>query len=261
MCVLSVAGSDSGGGAGIQADLKTFHSLGVYGATIITALTAQNTVGVQKAVAVEPELVKAQFDAVFNDLNISALKTGMLANSEVIKAVVEKLREQKVPWVVIDPVLAATSGDLLLEKEAVSTVIKELIPIGNIITPNIPEAEILTGIKIDNFKHLEQAALKILGYGADYVLIKGGHASGDAVDYLFNKEKCHRFSAARVGQGSLHGTGCTLSAAICAYLSKTDDLVKSVQLAKNYVTRAINECFSVGKGSKVLNHWYPKRES
>ncbi|ACB86047.1 bifunctional hydroxymethylpyrimidine kinase/phosphomethylpyrimidine kinase [Natranaerobius thermophilus] len=253
--VMTIAGSDSGGGAGIQADLKTFQSIGVFGTTVLTGVTAQNTAGVQNAVHLESSLVAEQFKSVAEDMEISAVKTGMLSNAQIIETVSDNLASFSTkPWIVIDPVLAATSGDLLLERQAVSTLLEKLIPISDIITPNIPEAEILTGINIDHSKDLQKAAHKLKEAGAKSVLIKGGHTSGNATDHFFWEDEYHTFSAERVGVGSLHGTGCTLGSAICAYLSKTDDLLTSIKLAKKYVTQAINNSFTIGEGSKVLLH-------
>ncbi|OWZ82665.1 bifunctional hydroxymethylpyrimidine kinase/phosphomethylpyrimidine kinase [Natranaerobius trueperi] len=251
--VMSIAGSDSGGGAGIQADLKTFQSLGVFGTTVITGVTAQNTVGVQNAVHIEPSLVAAQFESVAKDMEISAVKTGMLSNAQIVETVSDNIASFPTkPWIVIDPVLAATSVDLLLERQAVSILLEKLIPISDIITPNIPEAEILTDIKIEHSKDLQKVAYKLMETGAKSVLIKGGHSSGKATDHFFWKDEYHTFSAERVGIGSLHGTGCTLGSAICAYLSKTNDLLTSIRFAKKYVTQAINNSFIIGEGSKVL---------
>ncbi|OWZ84619.1 bifunctional hydroxymethylpyrimidine kinase/phosphomethylpyrimidine kinase [Natranaerobius trueperi] len=252
--VLTVAGSDSGGGAGIQADLKTFQSLGVFGTSAITAVTAQNTSRVMDVKSLEGDFVSSQIDAVANDMNITALKTGMLANEENVHIVSKKITQYNFSWCVIDPVLVATSGDVLLTQRALETVKEQLVPKCDIITPNLPETEILTGIKINGYNDIEKAAMMLRGQGAGSVLIKGGHGKGEAVDYLFYDQGMIKLTATRIGVGSLHGTGCTLSAAICAYLGQGYELISSVDKAKKYITKAIKNSFVVGEGSRVLSH-------
>ncbi len=252
---MTIAGSDSGGGAGIQADLKTFQSLGVFGTTVITSVTAQNTCGLKGVNTLDDEFVGQQIDAVANDMNVSAVKTGMLANGEIIKRVAQKISEHKFPWVVVDPVMVATSGDLLLEEEAIDIMKSKLFPYSHIVTPNIPEAETLAEMPIKDQMDMDKAAQKIKKMGVDYVLIKGGHSKKEAEDHLFFGESFQKLSAPRIGKVSLHGTGCTMAAAICAYLAQGQSILTSVTRAKEYVTRAIETGFAVGQCSNVLNHW------
>ncbi len=251
---LTIAGSDSGGGAGIQADLKTFYAQGVFGTSAITAVTAQNTQGVAAVKNMESEFVGQQIDALAEDMNISSIKTGMLSNTSIIKEVAKKIKQHNFSNIVVDPVLVATSGDLLLEREAVKTMKEELLPLCDILTPNIPETETLTGITIKEKQDIETAGNRLLEMGVNSVLVKGGHGSEEAEDHLFYKNQHKIVTAPRVGAGTLHGTGCTMSAAICARLALREDMISAVTEAKQYITRAINESFAVGNGSVVLNH-------
>jgi hydroxymethylpyrimidine/phosphomethylpyrimidine kinase len=253
---LTIAGSDSGAGAGIQADLKTFAALGVYGASAITAITAQNTVGVTRVLAMTPDLVAAQIDAVLDDIGAHALKTGMLANAAIIKAVAEKIHEHRLKNLVVDPVMVATSGDLLIEKSAVAALRSLLIPLAAVITPNIPEAEEVTGMELRATKDIEEAARRIVAMGARAVVIKGGHRKGPAVDLFFDRKQFREFTAARVRTKNTHGTGCTFSAAIAAYLARGETLEKAVLLAKRYITRAIQAGFTVGRGHSPVHHFH-----
>ena len=253
---LTIAGSDSGAGAGIQADLKTFAALGVYGTSAITAITAQNTVGVTQVLALSPKLVAAQIDAVVEDIGAQAAKTGMLANRAIIEAVAKKISEHRLKNLVVDPVMVATSGDLLIKKSAVSALRSCLIPLAMVATPNIPEAEELTGMKLRTDEDIEDAARCIVKLGAKSVVIKGGHRKGPAVDLFFDGRNFHALNAPRIRTQNTHGTGCTFSAAIAAYLAKGEALNRAVRLAKLYITAAIRAGFTVGAGHSPVHHFY-----
>ena len=253
--VLTIAGSDSGGGAGIQADLKTMTSFKVYGASVITAVTAQNTLGVQGVEEVSAQFVKQQLDSVCSDLNFEALKTGMLANAEIIAAVVTKLKEYDLPNLVIDPVMVATSGDLLLVEEAVETLRDQLIPLAKVITPNLNEAKVLLGEELESELELEELAERLYQLGSDYVLVKGGHQKEEvARDLLYDGQEFIEFTAARVDTTDTHGTGCTLSAAIASNLAVGYSVVEAVERSKEFITTAIREGCPVGAGNNPVNH-------
>ncbi len=259
---LTIAGSDSSGGAGIQADLKSFAALRVYGASVVTALTAQNTTGVQGVHAVPPDFIAAQIDSVFSDLKVGAVKIGMLPSPEVIRAVAESLRRHAptIP-VVLDPVMIAASGDRLISEEAVETLRAELMPLADVVTPNLPEAATLLGEP--EAGHENEAvgqARRLLERGARAVLIKGGHGEGrESVDHLLGRDgTVRRFAAPRIETRNNHGTGCTLSAAVAAGLARGLGLVEAVGHAKTYVTEAIRAADSipVGHGHGPLHHFY-----
>ncbi len=257
---LTIAGSDSSGGAGIQADLKTFAALGVYGATVITALTAQNTLGVAAIHDVPAEFIAAQIDAVFSDLDIAAVKIGMLSQVEAIEEVAAGLIRHKASNVVLDPVMVATSGARLLAPDAIEALRSALIRRALVVTPNLPEAAALTGASLaHNEAEMEVQAREILTLGARNVLIKGGHGDGaDSVDLLIGHGEVVRLSAKRIDTRNTHGTGCTLSSAIAAGLAKGLDLVAAVREAKTYVTAAIAAAdqLHIGHGHGPLNHFY-----
>lgn len=253
---LTIAGSDSGAGAGIQADLKTFAAFGVYGTSVITAITAQNTVGVTQIMELSPDLVAAQIDAVIQDIGTHALKTGMLANSAIIEIVSGKIREYRLENIVVDPVMVAKGGDLLLRQEAIETLRSRLIPLATIVTPNLPEAAQLTGIQGTKTKEIKEAAKRIIAMGARSVVIKGGHRKGPATDLFYDGEKFHELSAPRVRTLHTHGTGCTFSAAIAANLAKGEELEKAVILAKRYISQAIRRGFAIGSGHSPVHHFY-----
>jgi len=253
---LTIAGSDSGGGAGIQADLKTFAALGVYGTSAITAITAQNTVGVTRVFALNPTLVGAQIDAIMDDIGAHALKTGMLANAAIIETVANRIRQRRLKNVVVDPVMVATSGDLLIKKNAVAALRALLMPLAAVATPNIPEAEELTGLRLRCPEDIEEAARQIVAMGAKAVVIKGGHLKGPAIDLFFDGEKFVALSAPRVRTKNTHGTGCTFSAAIAAYLAQGENLETAVRAAKRYITAAIRAGFSVGAGHGPVHHFH-----
>ena len=257
---LTIAGSDSSGGAGIQADLKAFTALGVYGASVITALTAQNTQGVAGILDVPPDFIAAQIDAVFSDLDIAAVKIGMLSRTAAIEAVARGLTRHKAQNIVLDPVMVATLGDKLLAPDAVGALRRLLIPRALIVTPNLPEAAALTGASVArNEREMEIQARQILELGARNVLIKGGHGEGeDSVDLLVGQGDVIRLAAKRIATKNTHGTGCTLSSAIAAGLAKGADLVTAVQDAKTYVTAAIAAAdrLQVGHGHGPLHHFH-----
>ena len=253
---LTIAGSDSGAGAGIQADLKTFAALGVYGTSAITAITAQNTRGVSDIVELNPKIVAAQIDAVIDDIGAQAVKTGMLANAAIIEAVAEKLQQHKLANVVVDPVMVATSGDLLLEKNAVSALRSLLIPLATVVTPNIPEANQLAGLTISNARDMRRAAQRIVDLGAQSVMIKGGHRRGPATDLFFDGNKFRQLRAPRIRTTHTHGTGCTLSAAMAAYLARGEKLESAIMHAKTYITTAIRKGFAVGSGHSPVHHFF-----
>lgn len=259
---LTIAGSDSSGGAGIQADLKTFAALRVYGASVITALTAQNTRGVQAIHDVPPDFVAAQIEAVFSDLAVAAVKIGMLSHPDTIRAVAEGLRRHAATLpVVLDPVMVATSGDRLISEEAVAALREELMPLATVITPNLPEAATLLGEAVAATENEAVGqARRLLALGAHAVLIKGGHAEGtESVDHLVVTDgTLRRFAAPRIASNNSHGTGCTLSSAVTAGLARGLDLVDAVGRAKTYVTAAIRaaDTVPVGKGHGPVHHFH-----
>ncbi len=252
---LTIAGSDSGGGAGIQADLKTFQRFGVFGTTAITAITAQNTRGVSRWEAVSPDMVRAQIEAVAADLPPAAFKTGMLGNAAVASSVSQAIRELSLPNYVIDPVMVATSGDILLEEEAIRVIRDELIPLATLVTPNVHEAAILVGEPIEDEDGMARAAEVIVtALGARAALVKGGHLSGDrVVDILYDGD-IRAFRGPRIGSTSTHGTGCTLSAAITAQLAKGESLHAAVRSSIEYVHAAIATAPGLGGGHGPVNH-------
>jgi hydroxymethylpyrimidine/phosphomethylpyrimidine kinase len=265
---VTIAGSDSGGGAGIQADLKTFSALGVYGASVITALTAQNTRGVSGIHDAPSEFITAQIDAVFSDFNVGAVKIGMLSNVDVITAVASGLARTKQSSIVLDPVMVATSGDRLLKPDAVERLRRELIPIALVLTPNLPEAAALLDAPMATDENtMRDQARRLLSLGARSVLIKGGHGSGDeSVDLFVDANAVERLPAPRFATRNTHGTGCTLSSAIAAGLAKGLPLIDSVRAAKSYVTSAIaaadrlsvatSEGVDRGSGHGPVHHFY-----
>ncbi len=255
---LTIAGSDSSGGAGIQADLKTFAAFGVYGTSAITAVTAQNTLGVGDWLAMPAALVGAQIDAVLSDIGAGAVKTGMLANAGIVEAVAAKLREHGVEMLVVDPVIVATSGVRLLDDEGVAALVRELLPLALAVTPNLPEAEALTGRTILSWDDAKGAAEQIVGMGARSVVITGGHFDGDhnATDLYYDGRGFRDFTAIRIDTPNTHGTGCTFSAAIAAGLAKGMATSDAVALAKSYVTLAMQHAYPIGQGHGPLHHFY-----
>ncbi|MBQ8356548.1 MAG: bifunctional hydroxymethylpyrimidine kinase/phosphomethylpyrimidine kinase [Clostridia bacterium] len=251
---LSIAGSDSCGGAGIQADLKTMTLNGVYAMSAITALTAQNTTGVRAIQEATPAFLAQQIDAVFEDIRPDAIKIGMVSSSELIKVIADRLKHHKAENVVVDTVMVATSGARLITEKAIDTLKECLIPLASLVTPNIPEAEVLSGISIKNEADMIRAA-EIIGntYGCS-VLVKGGHSVSDANDLLYENGACHWFKGKRIDNPNTHGTGCTLSSAIAANLAKEYDLHTSVQRAKDYISGALAAMLDLGQGSGPMNH-------
>lgn len=256
--VLSIAGSDSGGGAGIQADLKTFSALGCYGMTAITAITAQNTQGVRAIHGVPPDILRAQIEAVVEDIGVDAVKIGMLHSPEVVQVVAQAIRQFGLRKVVLDPVMVATSGDRLIAQETVQVLVKELFPLATVITPNLDEAELLLGHKIEGIEALEPAARELLALGAKAVLLKGGHLQGnEVVDVLLQPgQAALRMTSPRIASRNVHGTGCTLSSAIAAHLALGLDLPQAVTQARAYILMAIAAGANVrtGHGHGPLNH-------
>lgn len=258
---LTIAGSDSSGGAGIQADLKTMSAFGVYGATALTAITAQNTLGVTDSLFLSPGLVARQIDAVVDDIGADAAKTGMLGTAEIIEAVAERVAHHGIPNLVVDPVMIATSGASLIEDEAVGALKAALIPRAYLVTPNVPEAETLSGVEVVSQETMEEAARAIHALGAASVLVKAGHMEGSATDVLFDGTTVTRFTVERIEGGKIHGTGCTLSAAIASGLALGLELTDAMIRAKSFITRAIEGSLKMGRGSALVNHFVPVDES
>lgn len=252
---LTIAGSDSSGGAGIQADLKTFAAHGVFGMSAITAVTAQNTQGVLDVQPISPTAVSRQIFAVFEDIRVDAVKIGMVFNTEIILAIADSLRDYNPPKVVLDPVMISKSGYPLLSKNAVALLQKRLFPLASLITPNIPEAEWMTGDRILTVSDMKRAAKKMHGNGAQAVLLKGGHRPGDATDVLYDGINWHCYESKRIKVVHTHGTGCTLSSAIAANLAMGISLYDAVLNAKKYVQACISNGFALGKGVGPLNHF------
>lgn len=253
---LTIAGSDSSGGAGIQADLKTFSAIGTYGMSVITAITAQNTKGVFLVEELSNEIIRKQIEVVFDDIRPKAVKVGMVSSEEIIVEIVKLLKEYKPDYLVVDPVMISKSGYSLLRPEAKKNLIEYLLPIAYILTPNVPEAEEITGVKINNIEDMKKAGEKILNLGPKYVLMKGGHMEGEAVDLLIGQEICEAYKSERLNKKNTHGTGCTLSSAITSHLALGYGIKESVQLSKNYITEAISHSFDIGQGVGPVNHFY-----
>lgn len=253
--VLTVAGSDSGGGAGIQADLKTIAALGGYGMTVITALTAQNTLGVQGVYEIPVDFIEKQFDSVASDIGVDAVKTGMLSSAGIIRSVAGKIRQYGVEKLVVDPVMVAKGGGKLLRDDAKETLIKELLPLALVATPNIPEAEVLTGVHISSVDDMKDAARVIHRLGPRHVVIKGGHLPGDALDLLYDGKTFHPVSSPRIETKHTHGTGCTFASAIATGLAEGRTVREAVSRAKIYVTEAIRFGLAIGGGRGPTNHF------
>ncbi len=253
---MTIAGSDSGGGAGIQADLKTFAAFGVYGTSVVTAVTAQNTVAVTGVHEVPVEMIAAQVQAVMTDLGADAVKTGMLSSSAIIETVAAEMRRLGVNRLVVDPVMVAKSGDRLLREEAMDALRSTLLPLAAVVTPNVPEAEALTGMQVRSGEDARRAARRILDMGARSVVVKGGHLPGDPVDLYYDGSRFLELPGTRVDTTSTHGTGCTFASAIAAGLALGRDLVDAVAGAKEYVTEAMSRAFPMGQGHGPLNHFY-----
>ena len=255
---LTIAGSDSGGGAGIQADLKTFHQFGVFGTSVVTAVTAQNTVGVLAWQALPAELVTRQIDALADDLPPAAVKSGMLGSAELVETVAAGIARRRLPSYVLDPVMVATSGDRLIDRDAEQLIGRRLVPLARLVTPNLEEAAILTGREVRTPADMERAGRALLELGAQAALVKGGHLPGnDVVDVLMSDGMVRRFSRPRLDTTSTHGTGCTLSAAITAGLAHGRPLERSVEDALDFVQRAIAAAPGLGHGHGPPNHFVP----
>lgn len=254
--VLSIAGSDCSGGAGIQADLKTFSAHGVFGMSVIVSVVAENTSRVIDIQDITPDMIEKQIDAVFEDIEVDAVKIGMLSTPECMKAVAKKLLQYKPQNVVIDPVMYAKNGCPLMNPTAVSTLIDTVIPLADVLTPNIPEAEKIADMQISTVSDMEAAARKIYAMGCKAIVVKGGHHIGNAVDVLFDGENFYHFETSRIDTKNTHGTGCTFSSAIASQLAKGKSVPLAVESAKAYVTMAIERSLAIGKGCGPTHHFY-----
>lgn len=254
--ILSIAGSDCSGGAGIQADLKTITAHNMYGMTVITALTAQNTTGVYGVQEAQPEFVGLQLDCIMQDIFPDSVKIGMVSSAALIEMIAEKLQQYKPQNIVVDPVMISTSGSRLLSENAMDALIEKLIPLATIITPNIPEAECLSGISIETKEDMQKAAEKLAEKYGGNILIKGGHLENSADDLLYSNREVTWFSGLRIDNPNTHGTGCTLSSAIACHLAAGYDVKTSIKLAKEYLTGALKDQLDLGKGSGPLNHCF-----
>lgn len=254
--VLTIAGSDCSGGAGIQADIKTITAHSMYAMSVITALTAQNTMGVSGILDISSDFVGQQLDSIFTDIVPDSIKVGMVSNSEIIKMIAGKLKEYKAGIIVVDPVMVSTSGSRLLSEEAQQTLAKELFPIASLLTPNIPEAQVLTQKEINSRQQMEEAAAMLGETYRTAVLVKGGHSVEEAWDVLWEKGDIHWFQTPRVENSNTHGTGCTLSSAIACQLAKGETMKDSISMAKAYLTGALKAGLDLGHGSGPLNHCY-----
>lgn len=253
--VLTIAGSDCSGGAGIQADLKTMSAHGVFGMSVIVSVVAENTARVIDIQDVSPEMIEKQIDAVFEDIVPDAVKIGMLSTPACMQAVAGKLRQYQPQHVVIDPVMYAKNGCPLMNPDAVGALIEHVLPLADVLTPNIPEAECIADMKIETPSDMEEAARKIHAMGCKGVLVKGGHAIGDALDILYDGTQFYRFETKRINTKNTHGTGCTLSSAIASNLALGYDIAEAVKRAKDYVTDAIEHSLAIGNGCGPLNHF------
>ena len=253
---MTIAGSDSGGGAGIQADLKAFSALGVYGASTLTAITAQNTVAVTAVHELPVELIAAQIEAVVSDIGVDAVKTGMLSSSAIVQVVAEEIQRHGLEAVVVDPVMVAKSGDPLLQETAVASVRTALVPLATLVTPNLPEAETLTGLTISGDEDMREAARHIIGMGARAVVVKGGHREGPATDLFYDGQGFTEFSSERFDTVNTHGTGCTFASAAAAGLAQGKSVLDAVAQAKEYVTEAIRHAYPLGQGHGPVHHFH-----
>jgi len=251
--ILTIAGSDSGGGAGIQADLKAITLLGGYGMSVLTALTAQNTLGVQAIYEVPVPFVEKQIDSVLSDIGADAIKTGMLVNAEIVEVVAKKMKQYQVEKVVVDPVMVAKSGDSLLQKDAQEALIKRLIPLSMVVTPNLMEASVLTGLKVRSIEEMKKAAHRIYQLGSKHVVVKGGHLKGKAIDLLYDGGKYEEIEGPRIETKNTHGTGCTFASAIATFLARGDTVSEAVRKAKIFITMAIQSGLALGKGTGPTN--------
>lgn len=254
--VLTIAGSDSSGGAGIQADLKAFSANKTFGMSVITAITAQNTMGVTDIFDIPESTVESQIRAIFEDIEVSATKIGMVSNERIIIKIASELKKYNAENIVVDPVMVSTTGYDLLKPEAKKALIENLLPIAKVLIPNLRETEVLCDMKIDTIEDMKEAGKKILQMGPEYVLVKGGHLEGNCIDVLVSKDNIVELVGERINSKNTHGTGCTLSSAIASNLANGYDVLESVRLAKEYITGAIKNSFDVGHGSGPVNHFY-----
>ena len=254
--VMTIAGSDSGAGAGLQADLKAIAAMGAYGTTAITSVTVQNTLGVREVCNLPLEIVEAQIDAIMEDISAHTIKTGMLATKEIVLLVSKKVKEYKIHKLVVDPVMVATSGDILLENDAIETLIHELMPLAEVVTPNVKEAEVLSGLIIHTIHDMEKAAKKIAEMGPKYVIVTGGHREEDATDILYDGEEIFYFPGERVNTNNTHGTGCTYSAALAACIAQEMAMIDAVGKVKQYITGGLVNSLDVGEGSGPVDHFW-----
>jgi|TARA_B100001971_G_C18232358_1_gene564754 hydroxymethylpyrimidine/phosphomethylpyrimidine kinase len=256
--VLTIAGSDSGGGAGVQADIKTFASIGTYGTSVITAVTAQNSIGVSAIQELNIDFIEKQIDSVCSDMKPVAVKTGMLFSKEIITLVANKAEKYGWQHLIVDPVMVSTAGDHLIKDDAVASYVEELLPRSFVVTPNIPEATRLTGLKINSDPLLRKAATEIHNFGVNNVIIKGGHdvLSTESIDALYDGHRFTYEKLPRIDSANTHGTGCSFASAITAYIANGNDLKMSFKLAKNYVWNGIKNSYQVGEGSGPINHMW-----
>ena len=253
---LTIAGSDSGGGAGIQADIKAMSALGVFGMSVITAVTAQNTREVRSVQNIDLEIIRDQIEAVFDDIQVDAVKIGMLANAETVNVVAQSLKKYKPNYVVVDPVMISKGGHYLLQESAVKALVNELLPLATLITPNIPETEVLVGNPVQTEDEMYKACIQLKEMGPDAVLIKGGHLAGDSNDLYYDGVNFHWLKSKRIETKNTHGTGCTLSSAIAANLAKGATMLEAVTSAKVYITTAITHSLEIGTGHGPTHHFY-----
>lgn len=256
-CVLSIAGSDPSGGAGVEADLKTFCLLGVYGTCVITSVTAQNTLGVQRIYHLPADLIGDQIESVVSDIKVHAIKTGMLGTRDILDVVCRKIRKHNLVNLVVDPVLRAKDGSILLEEDAVQLLKSELLPLASVVTPNLHEAEALSGLKIHDVEDMKKAARLIYELGCKWVLVKGGHLKKDAVDVLFDGAQFYEYRAQRTNGLNVHGTGCILSAAIAAEMAKGTGIPEGVAKAKDFVSSTIAHAVKLGRGLALARLFVP----
>lgn len=254
--VLTIAGSDSCGGAGIQADLKTFSALGTYGMSAITAVTAQNTTGVFRVQEMDTDMVAAQISCIFEDIPVHAVKVGMVSSTEIIKTIAQGLKKHQAPHVVVDPVMVSKSKYRLLRPEACTALVEYLFPLAEVVTPNLPEAEVILNRSIQSLREMQEAAREIHRMGPRYVVIKGGHLEGEPCDVLYDGQEFTSFHGERVPTKNTHGTGCTFSSAIAAYLAQDYPIEKAIGAAKAYIHTAIAHSLALGHGVGPTNHFY-----
>ena len=253
---LTIAGSDSGAGAGLQADLKTFAALGVYGTSVVTAITAQNTTGVKQVLETAAPVVAAQIDAVMDDIGADAVKTGMLANVRIIRTVADKIRQHGIQRLVVDPVMVAKGGHVLLRPDAIRTLRTRLFPLAAVVTPNLPEAQALTGVEGTGVRAIKEMARRMVDMGAGSVVVKGGHRKGAATDILYDGDAFQEYPAPRIRTRNTHGTGCTYSAALACGLARNKSLQTAVAEAKEFITEAIRRSYSIGAGHSPVNQFH-----